>query len=97
MKLLWAKTDFLHPTNRGGQIRTLETIRRLHRRHRVHYVCFADPEHPEGAERAGEYSSEHFTVPHEAPRKNLTSPAFLSSFCQRVDRNVPFSIVVSAR
>ena len=24
MKLLWVKTDFLHPTTRGGQIRTLE-------------------------------------------------------------------------
>ena len=31
MKILWVKSDFLHPTNGGGQIRTLETLKRLHR------------------------------------------------------------------
>ena len=48
MKILWVKTDFLHPTTRGGQIRTLEMLRRLHARHEVHYVAFDDPENPEG-------------------------------------------------
>ncbi len=42
MKLLWVKTDFLHPTTRGGQIRTLEMLRELHRHHEVHYVAFDD-------------------------------------------------------
>ena len=28
MKILWVKSDFLHPTTRGGQIRTLEMLRR---------------------------------------------------------------------
>jgi polysaccharide biosynthesis protein PslH len=55
MKILWVKTDFLHPTTRGGQIRTLEMVRQLHRRHEVHYVAFDDPAHPEGLERSTEY------------------------------------------
>jgi hypothetical protein len=43
MKILWANTTFLHPTNRGGQIRTLEMLKRLHAGHEVHYTALADP------------------------------------------------------
>ena len=42
MKILWLKADFLHPTSRGGQIRTLEMLKRLHQRHEVHYVGLDD-------------------------------------------------------
>jgi len=55
MKILWVKTDFLHPTTRGGQIRSLEMLRQLHRHHEVHYVAFDDPAHPEGLARSSEY------------------------------------------
>lgn len=74
MKLLWVKSDFLHPTTKGGQIRTLETLKRLHARHEVHYVGLTAPGDTEGPERAAEYSSRVFPVVHEAPSK--TSPAF---------------------
>ncbi len=57
MKILWAKTDFLHPTTRGGQIRTLEMLRQLHKRHEIHYVAFDDSSNPEGLRRSSEYSS----------------------------------------
>jgi glycosyltransferase involved in cell wall biosynthesis len=33
MKLLWVNTNFMHPTTKGGQIRTLEMLRQLCRRH----------------------------------------------------------------
>jgi glycosyltransferase involved in cell wall biosynthesis len=69
MRILWIKTDFLHPTSRGGQIRTLETLRRLHARHEVHYVAFENPAQPEGPARAGEYCSFAYPVPHAAPPK----------------------------
>jgi sugar transferase (PEP-CTERM/EpsH1 system associated) len=69
MKILWLKSDFLHPVNRGGQIRSLEMLRRLHRRHEVHYVAFGDPSQPEGLARAGEYSCRAWPVPHTRPRK----------------------------
>ena len=51
MKLLWVKTDFLHPTMHGGRIRSLETLKRLHQRHVVHYLAYSDPEQPEGVQR----------------------------------------------
>lgn len=74
MKLLWIKTDFLHPTNRGGQIRTLKMLERLHARHEVDYLCLDDGEHAEGARRASEYSRRAIAVPHHPPSK--TSPVF---------------------
>jgi glycosyltransferase involved in cell wall biosynthesis len=74
MKLLWVKTDFLHPTTRGGQIRTLEMLRRLHRNHEVHYVAFDNPAQPEGLARSSEYCAKAYPVTHRVPAK--TSPAF---------------------
>jgi len=69
MKILWVKSDFLHPTSRGGQIRTLETIRRLHARHEVHYIAFDNPAEPEGLRRAKEFCSRVYPVRHDAPPK----------------------------
>jgi glycosyltransferase involved in cell wall biosynthesis len=69
MKLLWVKTDFLHPTTRGGQIRTLEMLRRLHRRHQVDYLALDDGTQPEGPARAGEYCRHFESVVHRAPSK----------------------------
>jgi glycosyltransferase involved in cell wall biosynthesis len=63
MKILWLKTDFLHPTTRGGQIRTLEMLRQLHRRHEIHYAAFEDQDQPEGYDRAGEYSTYAYRIP----------------------------------
>jgi polysaccharide biosynthesis protein PslH len=72
MKILWVKTDFLHPTTRGGQIRTLEMVRQLHRRHEVHYVAFDDPAHPEGLARSTEYCSVAHPVPFEPiPKRSI--------------------------
>ncbi len=70
MKLLWVKTDFLHPATRGGQIRTLEMLRRLHARHTVHYVAFEDPAHPEGPARAPEYCSFAYPIRYRVAAKN---------------------------
>jgi polysaccharide biosynthesis protein PslH len=67
MKILWVKTDFLHPTTRGGQIRTLEMLKALHRSHEIHYVAFDDGANPEGPRRSGEYSSRAYLVPHVVP------------------------------
>ncbi len=74
MKILWVKTDYLHPTDRGGQIRTLEMLKRLHARHAVDYLTLADPANTEGPARAGEYCRRHFAVPHAVADKR--SPRF---------------------
>lgn len=67
MKILWVKSDFLHPTTRGGQIRTLEIVKRLHTRHEVHYIAYEGAGQMEGLERAHEYCTKAYPVPHEVP------------------------------
>jgi glycosyltransferase involved in cell wall biosynthesis len=74
MKILWVCPLFLHPTTKGGQIRTLETLRQLHRRHEIHFAALFDPAQPEGPERSTEYSTKAYPVPHVAPPRS--SPAF---------------------
>ncbi len=72
MKILWVKTDFLHPTTRGGQIRTLEMLRQLHQRHEVHYVAFDDASNPEGLRRSSEYSTRCYPVSFRVvPKRSL--------------------------
>jgi glycosyltransferase involved in cell wall biosynthesis len=69
MKLLWVKSDFLHPTTRGGEIRTLETLKRLHSRHEIHYVAL-DHGNAEGIERSSEYCTRAYPIPHQTPDKS---------------------------
>jgi polysaccharide biosynthesis protein PslH len=90
MKLLWVKTDFLHPTTRGGQIRTLETLRRLHQWHEVHYVAFDDPNQPEGLARSFEYCAKAYPVAHRVPDK--TSPAFALRLVEGLFSRLPVAV-----
>jgi len=90
MKILWVKSDFLHPTTRGGQIRTLEMLRRLHRRHEVHYVAFDDARQPEGLARAHEYATHVYPVSHSAPDKR--SPAFAAQLVQGLFSPLPLAV-----
>jgi len=43
MKILWICPFFLHPTDRGAQIRTLGTLKELHKRHEIHFAALNDP------------------------------------------------------
>ncbi|MFL6451424.1 MAG: glycosyltransferase [Bryobacteraceae bacterium] len=87
MKILWVKTDFLHPTTRGGQIRTLEMVRQLHKNHEVHYIAFDDPATPEGLSRSSEYCSYAYPVQHKIVSK--TSPAFALQLAQGLISPIP--------
>jgi glycosyltransferase involved in cell wall biosynthesis len=70
MKILWICPFFLHPTDRGAQIRTLGTLKELHKRHDVHFAALNDPHNLEGPQRSTEYSSRHFSIEHSAPSRN---------------------------
>lgn len=90
MKLLWVKGDFLHPTTKGGQIRTLETLKRLHQWHDVHYVGLNYPLHPEALARAHEYSSHVYPIEHRVPAK--FSPGFAAEIIKGLYSPWPVSI-----
>jgi polysaccharide biosynthesis protein PslH len=70
MKILWVKSDFLHPTSGGGQIRTLETLKRLRQRHEIHFAALDLPEPGLGLQRTSEYCTKAYAVAHPVPRKS---------------------------
>ncbi|HOK47842.1 MAG TPA: hypothetical protein PLK67_17990, partial [Bryobacteraceae bacterium] len=76
MKILWAGPNFLHPTTKGGQIRTLGILRQLSRRHEVHYVAFEDPAHPDAPEAAREYCARAYPIRHSVADKRSLRFAF---------------------
>ena len=90
MKILWLKADFLHPTSRGGQIRTLEMLKRLHQRHEVHYVGLDDGASAESVPRAKEYASHVYPVAHRAPAR--TSPEFWTQLAGNLFSTLPLSL-----
>ena len=42
MRILWIKTELLHPVDKGGRIRTYQMLRSLAKRHHVTYLCLDD-------------------------------------------------------
>jgi glycosyltransferase involved in cell wall biosynthesis len=90
MKILWAKSDFLHPTTKGGHIRTLETLKRLHRRHEIHYVALDLPEQAGGVERSSEYCTQAYPIPHIAPPRS--TPRFWMQACAGLLSPLPLAV-----
>ncbi len=70
MKILWVKSDFLHPTTGGGQIRTFETLKRLHQRHEIHFAALDLPQPGLGLRRSSEYCTKAYPVSHPIPQKS---------------------------
>ena len=90
MKTLWVNTNFMHPTTKGGQIRTLEMLRPLHRRHEIHYVAIEKRCEPEGPARAGEYSFRAYPFQHHIRAK--TSPLFWGELVKGLVSPVPVAV-----
>jgi glycosyltransferase involved in cell wall biosynthesis len=61
LKILWLSPGFPHPTNRGGQIRTLEILRWLHKRHDIHFLALHDGS-TEAIRQSSEYCSRAWPV-----------------------------------
>jgi glycosyltransferase involved in cell wall biosynthesis len=90
MKILWVNPHFLHPTTKGGQIRTLEMLRHLHRWHEVHYIALENPAEPEGLARSNEYCSKAYPIPHNVPTRG--SASFVVQAAQNLLDPLPLAI-----
>ena len=90
MKILWIKSDLLHPTTKGGHIRTLELLKQLHQRHEIHYVGFENNPDGEGVRRSGEYCTRVYPIPHHTPPR--TSPAFAMQLLQGLFSPLPVAV-----
>ncbi|HEX8098376.1 MAG TPA: glycosyltransferase [Pyrinomonadaceae bacterium] len=70
MRILWLKTELLHPVDKGGRIRTYNMLRELKREHHVTYLTLDDGQCAVDARgRAAEYCHELITVPHSTRAK----------------------------
>jgi glycosyltransferase involved in cell wall biosynthesis len=90
MKVLWVNTNFMHPTTKGGQIRTLEMLRHLSKWHEIHYVAIENPAHPEGPARAREYCSKSYPFAHKIPDKR--SPSFFMELMRGLVSPTPVAV-----
>ena len=73
MRILWLKTELLHPVDKGGKIRTYQMLRAINAKHPITYLTLDDgAAAPDARERALEYASAVETVPFSvAPRGSL--------------------------
>ncbi len=90
MKILWVGPNFLHPTTKGGQIRSLHTLMELHKRHEIHYVTFDHSGGGEGPARASEYSSQCQAYQLRLPSKG--TPSFFAQLWSGLFSSTPVSI-----
>ncbi len=90
MKILWVSPFFLHPTDRGAQIRTLGTLRELHKRHEIHFAALNPPRNLEGPARSNEYSSRAIVEEHAAPGRR--SPAIVPQLLKSLVDPVPLAV-----
>jgi glycosyltransferase involved in cell wall biosynthesis len=71
LRILWLKTELLHPVDKGGKIRTYHMLKELKRQgHEITYLTLDDGTAAGDApERAVEYCDEVITVPHSTRAK----------------------------
>ncbi len=91
MKVLWVKSELLHPVDKGGKIRTFEMLRHLMRGHEVTYLCLSSPtDAPDARERASEYCHHLETVPWSEPKR--FSPGFYVDLAKNLASPLPYVI-----
>src|SRR5690349_7708466 len=70
MRILWLKTELLHPVDKGGKIRTYNMLKELKRDHHITYITLDDGSADlEARARADEYCHELVCVPHRQREK----------------------------
>lgn len=91
MRILWLKTELLHPIDKGGKIRTYEMLRELRRKHHVTYLSLDDgTASTDARQRAAEYCHELITVPHNPPAKG--SIGFYLALARNLASPLPYAV-----
>jgi sugar transferase (PEP-CTERM/EpsH1 system associated) len=71
VKILWLKSELLHPVDKGGKIRTYQMLKHLKRDHEVTYLALATAaDLPESFDQATEYCHKLVTVGWRERRKS---------------------------
>jgi polysaccharide biosynthesis protein PslH len=91
MHILWLKTELLHPVDKGGKIRTYQTLKHLKALHQVTYLCLDDGSAAPDAEAlAREYCHALIRVPFSAPAKGTVG--FYADLARNVVSSLPYAV-----
>ena len=90
MRILWISPFLLHPTEKGGQIRSLGILKNLHARHEVHFAAMQLDGQDSGVARTPEYCTKAYLIPHRLPSRR--SPAFVPQLIRNVFSALPLTV-----
>lgn len=91
MKILWLKTELLHPVDKGGKIRSYHLLKQLKNDHEVTYLTLDDGAAPPNAVAdASEYCHDLIRIPH-ATRKKF-SAGFYAELAANMASSLPYAI-----
>jgi len=89
VKVLWLKTELLHPVDKGGKIRTYQMLKQLKREHHITYLTLDDgTAAPDATENAREYCHALIGVRHEIRPK--FSPGFYADLGLNLVSPLPY-------
>ena len=91
MRILWIKTEFLHPVDKGGRIRTYQMLREIAKSHHVTYLTLDDgTAAPDAPALASEYASDVVRTPFAPPAKG--TPGFYGDLLGNVFSGLPYAV-----
>jgi glycosyltransferase involved in cell wall biosynthesis len=91
MKILWLKTELLHPVDKGGKIRTYNMLKELKRNCHITYLTLDDGSADSNArELANEYCHELVSIPHRQRQKFTTG--FYFELVLNLASDLPYAI-----
>ncbi len=91
MRILWLKTELLHPVDKGGKIRTYNMLKALKRNCRITYLTLDDGTADKQArELAREYCHELVCVPHR--RREKFTAGFYVELALNLASDLPYAI-----
>jgi sugar transferase (PEP-CTERM/EpsH1 system associated) len=91
VRILWLKTELLHPVDKGGKIRTYNMLKELKREHHITYLTLDDGA-ATASERecAEEYCHELVSIPHRQREK--FTPGFYAELALNLISPQPYAI-----
>ena len=91
MKILWLKTELLHPVDKGGKIRSYNMLKELKRNCHITYLTLDDGTADKSArELASEYCHELVCIPHR--RREKFTPGFYVELMLNLASDLPYAI-----
>jgi glycosyltransferase involved in cell wall biosynthesis len=89
LRILWLKTELLHPVDKGGKIRTYQMLKALKREHYVTYLTLDDgTADSDAVERATEYCHELVRIRHSTREK--FSAGFYAELAANLFSSLPY-------